>query len=77
MTCGCFASSSNSRRSSEIARVRTSSPTAVSAQTEAMSRSFGTICPARSARHTRTSITLGSRRVMPFGPVTRLSDGST
>ena len=77
MTRGCFGSSSNRRRSSEIARVRTSSPTAVSGQAEWSSRSFGTIRPACSARQTSTSITFGSRRVTPFGPVTRLSDGST
>lgn len=77
MTCGCLGSSLNTRRSSETARVRTSSPTAVSVQTAAISRSFETISPACSARQTSTCITFGSRRTMPSGTVMRLSDGST
>jgi hypothetical protein len=68
MNLGCRALSSNTRRNSEIERVRTSSVTNVPAQTVLRIVSLDTGSPpGREARHTKTSITLGSRRIeAPF-----------
>src|SRR5438876_119236 len=61
------ASSSKTRRSSEIERLSTSSETNVSGQTVCNSSSLGMASPARWERHTNTSITFGSKRVdVPF-----------
>src|SRR5437667_7918783 len=62
-----WASSLNTRRSSEIERLRTSSETNVSGQTVRNSSSLGMASPARWERHTNTSITFGSTRLeVPF-----------
>src|SRR5213594_642998 len=62
-----WASSSKTRRSSEIERLSTSSETNVFGQTVCNSSSLGMASPARLERHTSTSITFGSKRVdVPF-----------
>ena len=70
MSRGCLTSSPNTRRSSEMARVNTSSLTNVSDHAARIRRSLGTTWSPCSARHSKTCITLGSRRTVPAGPLT-------
>ena len=74
---GFAVSSPNARRSSRIARCRTSSVTKTSGQTRATSCSRVTTSPGVSARTSRTCITFGSRRTSSPFRVSRLSDGCT
>ena len=77
MNVGSRASSSNTRRNSWIERLSTSSLTKVPGQTTCSMLSLETDWPGCSARHTKTSITFGSRcTVVPLRE-TALRFGST
>ena len=74
---GCFGSSPNARRSSEMARVSTSSVTNVPGQTLRSRRSLELSLLGCSARHTNTCMTLGSRRTVLSGLDRLFKVGST
>src|SRR5215469_17698869 len=77
MMCGLRASSSKARRNSAMQRFNTPSMTTTLGHTACNSCSLESVSPGCWAKHSKTSITLGSRRTVLPSQDMLLRDGST
>src|SRR6516165_3565871 len=77
MMCGLRASSSKARRNSAMQRFNTPSMTTALGHTACNSCSLESVSPGCCAKHTKTPITLGSRRTVLPSQDMLLRDGST